>query len=435
MKIMNSMSVLALLTTMSCGSFGTQSAQMAGVQPDAMNEWVKPFEYPTTSRKPTSEVQGKPTYHWEADTLKIPVTAGATIDHDFKVTYKQFASYVTKEKVVQDVPKLITEWQRVTQGVLVCDEKAGAGKSQYWNDFYSAPAAKKPAALAKAIEGVSTLSAANLIKAGYFQQKPRSWSELTEEILKARDTKVITGSVAYSVIYKYRQENMTKLGYNTQATGLCRIEVETYDVPVEKWINVKEVSEKLVNHSDLINTEVKLYRIKISGQKLQAFETDTLVFSFDRETNAISLAQAAYNTYSVSLAGNTIKVTGSGRKRIDLPRDVLLPGATLEASNGVAGFSALVNTNYIPKSAQDGQLYSIIQVRSCKKGLFASTCSLTNRDEKLEAKVVNQVKGAVIRHTFPKVPGRVYWVRYAVQAINSPWYANNSVIASKEPAL
>jgi hypothetical protein len=430
MKMVSGLSLLTLLTAIGCSSYSTKKTDSV-----TMNEFVKPFEYQETARKPSSEVQGKPTYHWEADTLKIPVTAGATIDHNFKVTYKHYATYVTKEKAYQDVPKLITEWQTVTQGVLVCDEKAGTGKSQYWDAFYTAPAAQKPKALAKAIEGIGELSAGKLIKAGFFREKPRSWSELQNEIQRAKDSNVITGSVAYSVVYKYRQENMTKLGYNTQATGLCKIELETYSYPVDKWIKVREETTKLVTHSDLIDTDVKNYRIKISGQKLQTFETDMLVFSFDHATNVITLAQAAYNSYSVSFSGNTIIVVGTARKRIALPNDVIVPGATLEASNGMAGFSALVNQTYIPKTVQDGKLYSIIQVRSCKKGLFGGTCSLTNRDERLEAKVVNQITSGVIKHSFPRVPGRVYWVRYAVQAINSPWYASNSVIASKEPAL
>jgi hypothetical protein len=160
-----------------------------------------------------------------------------------------------------------------------------------------------------------------------------------------------------------------------------------------------------------------------------------LVFSFDHDTNQVSLAPASYNNYTLSIEEQNIVVMGSARKNIELPNDVLPRGATLESSNGMASFTAPINSLYTPKSKADGYLFVSMQVFSCNKGLFG--CSIMNRDERYQPTKIQAIQpgAGLINYKFPVAPGRKMWVRYWVNAASSPWYINNVVMAENSPEI
>ncbi len=428
--------LVSLLTVGACSSFGPKNDQTATYDQVAFQEWSKPFVHEPQTRTPSSEIVGRPTYFWEADSLKIPLTANSTINQTYNIRFNQYAVYDVKEKVERVVPQVEVRWEQVQNAVLVCDEQSGTGKSPLWNAFYSAPAAKKVATLAAAIEGVGTVSATSLVKNGYFHSKPRNWRDFQDEIQRAGRAEVITKSVEHQILYRYRSENMSKLGYNTQLSGVCRLEVETYYSPREVVVNRRVIIEEIIPRRDLISSETRQYAIRISGQKLQSFETEMLIFSFNRDSNQVILAQAAFNNYSISFDGRLISVVGLSRKSVKLPSDALPAGATLESSGGQARFTAPINRKYVPKSAAEGYLLLSLQVRSCKKGFFGG-CSITGRDERVQPTIVKDAAGlnGLVNLNFALSPGRKYWVEYWVNTANSPWYSNNVVRALNSPEI
>ncbi len=426
--------ILSLTAMLSCSTYNQPTKT---VSPDALAEWSVPYTNTETLRKPSSEVTSKPTYHWEADTLKIPLSAGTSIDQTFNVKYTQYAVYDMIEPVLTDTSHYETRWTYVSTPVLVCDEKAGTGKSEAWNAFYSAPGPQKAAALAKAIDGVGNSTAAKMVKGNYFSSKPRNWQDFQTIIERAAADKVIEESAEHDVLYKYRQANMEKLGYQTQVSGACQMVIVDHKEPTQVWITSSAYVSKPVTHRDAISSDTKTFEVRISGQRLQSWEHDMMVFSFDHDSNQVSLAGAAYNNYGIAFDGRVITVKALSRKLVNLPSNAFPAGGTLESSNGSASFSAPLNSAYLPSTTADGYMIVSVEVRSCKKGLFAGACAVFGRDEKVEAKVAKQVnrQAGIAKHVFPITPGRVYWVRYWVNMQNSPWYTNNVVQGTNTPQL
>jgi hypothetical protein len=438
MKKTASLGFLALALMVGCSTANKKydyvTVTHPGLDQETLTEWAKPFDH-VAERKPSSEIVGRPRYVWEADSLKISLTANATVNQNYNVRFNHYSIYEVNEKVQRTVSVTEERWERVEQGVLVCDAQEGAGKSELWNAFYAAPASQKQKALAKAIDGVGDVSAAALVKNQYFHSKPRSWSDFEVEIRRAANEKVITKSVEYQILYKYRSENMTKLGYNTQMSGVCRVEIQVFSYPreviVQKTIWVDEVRTQ----RDLISTDIKNYQVRISGQRLQPFENEMLVFSFDRDSNQIFLSPTTYNNYSLSFDGQRITAQGISRKNIDLPNDVFPSGATLERSGGMANFTAPLNKLYIPRTATDGHILVSVRVKSCKTGMIGR-CSLFKRDEQSQPVVVIQgTSQNLVGHKFSTTPGRTYWVEYWVNMGNSPWYTNNVVLGPNSPEI
>lgn len=431
---------LILLCLSGCSTPASKVAQnvsppYSDIDHETLKEWAKPFEHIPASRVPSSEMVSRPVYFWEADTLKIPLNAGDSVNQYFNVKFNQYSSYEMKETVEKIIPRVVTRWVEGSSAIIVCSPKEGIGRSKYWNAFYSAPASQKAQALADAIDGIGNASAKALIQADYFRLKPRSWEDFEREILRAYRNNVINQLVEYQILYKFRQENMTKLGYNTQSSGDCSLVVQTYVYPQEVVVNEKVKVEVIVPHRDLISSETRQFHFEISGQKLQSFEQEMLIFSFNHDTNQVTLAPAAYNNYSVSFDGQNIKVEGASRKNINLPDDVLIRGATLETSNGVASFTAPINKKYMPKNASQGYLFVSVEVYSCDRGMFG--CSVLHRNERKEVPAVIQPNLAtgLVNYKFPISPGRKFWVRYWVNMASSPWYTNNVVISPDRPEI
>jgi hypothetical protein len=424
--------VLSLLAMGACSSNHKYWVASNGTDKETFTELSQPFVN-NVERKPSSEIVSRPRYYWEADSLKIPLTAEATINQSYNVKFNQFSVYDVKQQVEKIVPQVETRWELIQNSVLVCDEQSGTGKSPYWNAFYSAPPAKKAAALADAIEGVGPVSSAALVKHHYFAQKPRNWSDFREEIQRAARNEVINKNVEHQILYKYRSENMAKLGYNTQLSGVCKLETESYYAP---RVNRRVIVDEIITHRDLITTEFRNYQVRISGQRLQSFESEMLILNFDHDSNQVTLSQAAYNNFSVSFEGSLITITGISRKAIKLPENVFTGAAFLEGSGGKARFSAPINRMYVPRTSADGQLLVSVRVYSCKQGFFGG-CSITNRDERTHETAIKDVTpgSGYVNHQFSISPGRRYWVSYWVYAANSPWYINNVVSGYSTPEI
>ncbi len=373
---------------------------------------------------------------WESSSLSITLGSGTKIDQNYPVKFEHFTAYEEDKPVTRMVPVVEILWEVVRRPVLVCRSEEGRGSSPLWDAFYSARGSEKGKFLAKAIQGVGPVSASSLVEANYFDSKPRSWDDFRDEVERAAKAEVITKNVRHQILYQYRQENMTNLGYQTHISNACTYETESYLAPREVVVNRPRTTIETQTIRKLINTERANYRVKVSGQRLQSFETEVIVLNFDKESGQVGLSSTAYNNFSLSLNSNVITVTGTGRKNIKLPSAVLPRGGTLVKGNGKARFSAPINPTFIPKTTADGYLLGSIRITSCRIGTFGG-CSLRNRDERTEPVVVKTLVPAqvVMTHEFEIQSGRRYWVNHWVNAASSPWYINNVVRSSSQPEI
>lgn len=373
---------------------------------------------------------------WESSSLSLQLNAGSKIDQTYVVKFEHFTAYEEDKPVTRMVPVVETVWEIKSAPVLVCRSEEGRGSSPLWDAFYSARGSEKAKALAKAIQGVGAVSASSLVAANYFNSKPRSWDDFKDEVERAANAEVITKNVRHQVLYQYRQENMSNLGYQTQVSNVCSFENERYLAPRDVVVNKPITTIETNTVRKLIDTQRVTYRVRVSGQRLQSFETESIVLNFDKESGQVGLSATAYNNFSLSLNSNVITVTGIGRKNIKLPTEVLPRGATLLKGNGKARFAAPINPAYIPKTTTDGYLLGSIRVTSCRIGTFGG-CSLRNRDERSMPVVVKTIVqgNTTITHEFEIQSGRRYWVNHWVNTANSPWYINNVVRSSSQPEI
>lgn len=441
---MKHMIALALVfaTLVSCSTQKTdQVAATSDLTPDAYGQWTgSQVLDPVADRKPSSDIVGRVTHVWEADTIKVAMKQNGSYDKQVRVNFAQYALYTTIENRPVVVQKWVTVgWVSVSKPVLVCTGTTteGTGKSVLWNDYFGAPKAQKPMALAKAITGVGEPTAKKLIAAGYFSSKPRSWDDFSDVIKGARARGVIDETIEYNVLFKYRSDNLSSLGYESSVGSTCVTRTETYLEPVQELRNVTEYQLQNVPHKDLINQEARMYRVYITGPRLQSFETEVITINPYRNINGISFTVSGddYTEYVKTISSDTMRLNGIARKAVRLPSDVFIGGAALEASNGRAGFVATVNPRYIPKTATEGQLLLSLELRSCKRGSFGG-CSILNRNEQLVVKTSMAVAAnGVVRYQFARDPSRYYYAKYWVNLAGSPWYVNNVVVAPRRPGL
>lgn len=441
---MNKFFVTVLVLASLAGCSTKKTDQLAGVNdltPDAYGVWTGPqiFE-PVVDRKPSSDIVGKVSHVWEADTIKVAMKQNTSYDKQVRINFSQYALYTTIENRPVPVQKWVTVgWVSVSKPVLVCSGTVteGSGKSALWNDYFSAPKSEKANALAKAITGVGEPTAKKLIASGYFQSKPKSWEDFSNVIKSARARGAVDETVEYNVLYKYRSDNLSNLGYESSVGTTCVTVNETYLEPVQELRTVTEYQLQNIPHKDLINQDAKTYRVHITGPRLQAFETEVITINPTRDINGISFTVSGddYTNYLKTISSDTMRLNGVARKSVRLPADVFVGGAALEASNGRAGFVATVNPKYVPKTPADGQLLFTLDLRSCKRGSFGG-CSVFGRNEQIVVKTVIAVgPQGIVRHQFARDPSRYYYAKYWVNLAGSPWYVNNVVHSHRTPGL
>lgn len=437
------LSSLALLALVGCSTWKAPMSTVAetDLTPEAYHQWTTPFEGEklASSRTP-AQVNRAVSYVWEADSIKVAMKQNTAYDKTVNVRFAQYAMYSTTEQRPVAVQKWVTVgWTQVSQPVLVCSGTSveGSGKSHLWNAFYGAPKSQKPKALADAIVGIGEPTARKMIDAGYFASKPRSWNQFSQVIRQARGQGIINETVEYQVLYKYRADNLNNLGYETSVGSSCVTVVETYSQPVQELRTVTEMQWMDIPHKDLINQEVKAFRVLITNPRLQSFEAEVITISLHRDMNKISYNVDGdyYTNYVKTLNAGVIKLEGIARKFIPLPSDVIAGGGSIEASNGTAGFVATVNKKYIPKTATDGKLLMTVELHSCKRGSFGK-CAIFGKNDKVVAKTVISVGAeGLVRYPFARDPKLYYYAKYWVNMAGSPWYTNNVVRAPYEPGL
>lgn len=425
------LSVVGLAALAACS---TSQMKFAHVPYEGFGEMAQPFksEIESQKREPSNT---KARVVWESDTLKIPLTAGSTVNKSYNVRFNQVHYYEVPVRRLERVPYETVRWVLGSKDVLVCRDvtTGGAGQSLLWNAFYSAPKEQKATKLADAIAGVGVPTAKKLVAGGYFHSKPRSWQAFEDEIRRAKNAGTIDKQIEYEVLYNHRNKNMENLGYDTQTSGVCAYERQDYYYPVPSIEYRDEWVTRMEPRRDVISVENREYNVNISGSRLQTFESEMMILSFDHDSNQVTVGHTEFNNYSVSMDGNSIVIRGVSRKNINLPSAVFAGSAVLEKSGGSARFSTPINRQYLPKSGE-GELVIRMVVRSCKKGSFGS-CAVFGKDEREEFNVVQTVTGQVHQHQFPILNGRTYWISYYVNLVNSPWYVNNVVKGPSAPTL
>lgn len=314
-----------------------------------------------------------PTIYWKKDIRSIEVNAGGGV---YPIAFNVQKVMEWKEQQ----PYSDFEYQkRPYADPGVCEEYRCSGKVQgqsaQWDAFFKATtSAQKAKALADALQGIGEVSSQSLIKGGYFRHGITSWDNLVAEIDRAKDAKVITGSVAHAVKVRYKTENIASLGYQVNScqknTYSCIEYGERLEkVPVTKF---REVTQQRV-----IEQMTRNFQLIVEGPILQNFEKDVININVGNEIADVTVSynnvKTVYKT-EVDVKDGVIKLTGVDRIKSNLPNSVLRGGDLYYKKGGTeAELTLTVEPSFIPvndEKNRNDQLAMTYVVKRCKQNWF-----------------------------------------------------------------
>jgi hypothetical protein len=316
------------------------------------------------------------------------------------------------------VYKVVNQWipRQVTCNRVDCSTSSGDGSKGNWNNFFNAPRAEKPKALADSIKGVGVPTAERIIAAGFFKSKPRSWGEFSQEILKSEAALIrqgYQGRFSELVLEKFGEENSKSLGYYLENS--CQI--VTYPCTV-----FEEVETEIF----VYNIERKV-EVKVENQVLQSFEKDSYKIKVGMDPRDIEVTtDAGYNNYSytvnaVSSGFTSITLKGQGRKAVRFPSSASSVSLATD-SNGLKIVGQIEN-QYLP-SGDDAASTLAIVYKVCRINLFGGCFSVA----------VEKTQVAITGRTFEvKIPGSAlrknskHKVWYEVKRLGSKYYGGSGV--------
>lgn len=365
-----------------------------------------------------------PTTQWDPATISIDIR-NAQESKSAVVTVNQEMIWDTTQQVYTDameyrevqIPSTCTDY--------TCDDSsAGNGKSELWNQYFSAPASQKAQALNTAIYGVGPTSAQALVQNNFFRSKPRSWSEFTAEIQRAADAGVIKQSVATNVIYNSSAENRANLGYGQNS---CQQVAHSCSMWVSQLTPVKKLVNQTVTQKKVINTKQFNVDIHVSGAKLMSSESDHLDFTLNENGQlADTSGDGGLNRYTLQtqVDGNHITILANQTQRIlkDLSSNVVTQDQFILVNN-TPTFILNVDSSYLPTSEDpQSQLVVDYTVQDCEYG-WTGTCGFSPWKTLKLASAQIRSNRLVIPVTIPAHnKGRIV---YTVTRRNSAFYNNN----------
>lgn len=230
-------------------------------------------------------------------TKTIQRTASVSSFKDIEVKAEVYDIY----EYYETVETTWTDWE--------CDYTP-PDSSGNWEGFFNVPKASKPEALAKAIKGIGTSRAREIVYSsrGFFQRKPRSWNDFKQEIRRIENEMDAKG-IYSEVVIKYGDENRVSLGYGSQGEGdySCR--------PVTRT----DTALVLRTQSRLVNTLVKRVDILFENSILLSGETEEFTLRWNGQDETVSINTAnAFNSYGIEISsrGSIYLLKGEGRKSI-----------------------------------------------------------------------------------------------------------------------
>jgi hypothetical protein len=312
-----------------------------------------------------------PDVFWRKVPVSIPVSGAAPAQ---KSSFQQVMQQIVIQHNLYDCSYVQDPVVGVKPGICydtVC--QGGAGKSPAWDAFYSAKKEEKANRLADAIQGVGKASAEKLILGGYFNSKPKTWQAFKAAINQATMDAAITSQVQGLVLSTYRNENMSKLGYNGGCTSTeyqCdEVYVitpgyyvqQTCDNPVEKVIQNKPMT----------------FEFEVENSVLLPSESENLIVNVSGELSEITLNKAHYNSYQFSVEPTgpqsaSISISGTGRYQVSLPSNAIQSVGLVPVDGKSATLQISVHPGVLPAAATE-QLVVSYEVKSCKIG-FLGVC-------------------------------------------------------------
>ncbi len=320
---------------------------------------------------------GEPRVEWKNGSMSVAVSGKTPEGSSTQEVIVNQEMTWTETEYFQDYR---SEYQEVRVPGTCSDFEcsAGAGKSDLWDAFYSAPSDRKAAALDAAISGIGEVSAKNLVAKGYFKSKPRSWADFTREITTAADRNVIKRSVATMVLENNRYENITKLGY---AGNTCKEIKRSCDLYISQLVQVPFQNSREISRSRILDKKAFNVTVNISGSLLLPSEQDIVSLKIDEFGKVASLDSNGYNNYALAaqaVNGNNVVISVKAINRIlrPLSNNMILK----ESYVFVAEKPTLIldiDTQYIPgKEDPNAQLIVDYTVQACEYG-WTGTCGFS----------------------------------------------------------
>jgi hypothetical protein len=315
------------------------------------------------------------------------------------------------------VYKVVNQWvpRQVTCNRVDCSTSSGDGSKGNWNNFFSAPRAEKPKALADSIKGVGVPTAERIIAAGFFKSKPRSWGEFSQEIVKSESALIrqgYQGRFSELVLEKFGEENSKSLGYYLENS--CQI--VTYPCTV---------FEEIETEIFVYNIERKV-EVKVENQVLQSFEKDSYKIKVGMDPREIEVTTAGgYNNYSfvvnaASAGFISITLKGQGRKGVPFP----LSASSVSLANDSNGLKIVgqVESQYLP-SGDDAASTLVMVYKICRINWFGGCFStvIINNQVITGAAFEIKIPGSALRNNTK------YKVWYTLKRVGSKYYSLNGV--------
>lgn len=312
---------------------------------------------------------------------------------------------------------------------------SGKGKSELWNAFYSAKGEDKPAALAKAIDGIGKSSAKGLIESKVFQSKPKSWTEFRTAMNKALKGDYITQQQYNEVFGTYGEVNRANLGYAEADCQAFTTTCEVYGMfPVVNGCSQKQQDERVVSHR---NVPVQ---VVVSNPFLQSFETDNLTVSAGGDFDSIQVTGGQYTNYQASKTptgdGAIITVNGMSRRMVDVPRGAFKKISFADQRGQNLQYTVEVDPRYLGQG--EDKLMMKIEVRHCASGGLFSFQAGDCKGKDKEAMVYEPMQTIQLTQASTNMPitaipvGHRVWVKYTLSRENSPWYNNTPFYSNEE---
>lgn len=370
-------------------------------------------------RNPASE----PSVRWEPEAVSLKITQSTqnfpiTVDVKQVLTWQETEQYQTLENFWQEVVRPGTCYDLVCTG--------GGGKSPYWDAFFSAPKAQKPAALSNAIKGAGIPTATGLINGGYFSSKPKTWSAFASEINSAANSGAINKSAATSILNTYRAENAENLGYTKNNCSSQARSCQVYDeVVVQRPVTRTRIVEKR-RVQDHRQFEVG---VQVTNAKLLSTESEIVQFRIDEHGVPMEReVGGSFNRYvlGASPAGPNrvmLSLTGSQRILRGLSSNVVRKDS-LQRIGGVPTLTIEVDPTMLPTAEDQGsQLVADYKLMSCELNWLGTGCKMFKdyKTVRADTKILT-TPTTMIPMDLPQ--DEKIWVDYTVRRLNSSFYDN-----------
>lgn len=312
----------------------------------------------------------------------------------------------------------------------------GSGKSPYWDAFFSAPKYEKADKLADAIQGVGKKSAEALVEYNVFSSKPRTWAQFADKIQSAADDSIIQKSVASQVLNKYREENLSRLGYEA---NMCTVKSYPCDQWVSQEVQVPYVAYREEQRSRVLEVLRRVVNVEVNGARLLPNEQDVVSVSIGRN-DAVSVDQSnTANHYQVisSTSGDgsiLLQFNQDARRKVQLPTNVVRNAYYGLFSGNQSVFTLDIDPAYlVDQNDPQSQLVLSYTVKVCTVG-WTGYCSLFADWEDLGSAT------AVIGNARTQIPVNVPFKKrakivYSLTRTNSEFYNNIGTPATESAII